>query len=136
MREPSESGPHCDLWLCGNQSCQAIIGHREGHGFSLVSGVTHVIHTDCGMTFVSCWRCGRERKVEGMNKVAHEIEPLTKRETEVLQLLASGASNQELGLMLSISVKTVETHLSSIYAKLEVRNRAAAMLWYLTLQGR
>ena len=51
---------------------------------------------------------------------------LTARETEVLDLLGSGATNAEIGAQLYISAKTVEHHVSRILAKLGVRTRAEA----------
>jgi DNA-binding NarL/FixJ family response regulator len=54
-------------------------------------------------------------------------EPLTTRELEVLRLVVQGARNSEIGQRLSISVKTVETHLTSIYGKLGVQSRAEAI---------
>lgn len=56
-----------------------------------------------------------------------EAEPLTARELEVLHLVVRGARNSEIGQRLSISVKTVETHLTSIYSKLGVQSRAEAI---------
>jgi DNA-binding NarL/FixJ family response regulator len=54
-------------------------------------------------------------------------EPLTIRELEVLRLVVQGVRNSEIGQRLSISVKTVETHLTSIYGKLGVQSRAEAI---------
>lgn len=56
-----------------------------------------------------------------------EVEPLTARELEVLRLVVRGARNGEIGQELCISVKTVETHLTSIYGKLGVQSRAEAI---------
>lgn len=50
------------------------------------------------------------------------------REAEVLQLIAEGASPQEAATRLFISVKTVKNHLSSIYEKLDARDRTQAVL--------
>jgi pimeloyl-ACP methyl ester carboxylesterase/DNA-binding CsgD family transcriptional regulator len=51
---------------------------------------------------------------------------LSARETEVLCLLATGLSNQQMAEQLVISVRTVERHINHIYAKLGVHNRAQA----------
>ncbi|MFP5327151.1 MAG: response regulator [Acidimicrobiia bacterium] len=53
---------------------------------------------------------------------------LSRRETEVLQLIAEGASTPEVGERLFISVKTVKNHLASIYEKLDSRDRTQAVL--------
>ena len=53
---------------------------------------------------------------------------VTKREVEVLQLIADGCSTQEVADTLFISQKTVKNHLASIYQKLDARDRTQAVL--------
>lgn len=52
---------------------------------------------------------------------------LTPRECEILDLLASGQTNQELARTLGVSPNTVKTHLASLFAKLEVDRRVKAI---------
>ena len=52
---------------------------------------------------------------------------LSKRETDVLMLIASGRSNVEVGTRLLISEETVKTHVKHVLAKLRARNRAHAV---------
>jgi len=54
---------------------------------------------------------------------------LTTRELEVLQAVASGLSNKEIGKKLFISEKTVKNHLTNIYQKLGVSDRTQALLF-------
>ena len=54
-------------------------------------------------------------------------EPLSQRELEVLTLISQGCSNRETATRLFISEATVKTHLLHVYAKLGVRDRAAAV---------
>lgn len=60
-------------------------------------------------------------------RVTRPWEALSAREIELLQALASGASNRELAAQLFISEATVKTHLIHIYQKLGVDNRTAAV---------
>jgi len=54
---------------------------------------------------------------------------LTARETEVLQLIAKGYSNQDIADELFITLKTVKTHVSNILSKLEVSDRTQAAIY-------
>jgi len=55
-------------------------------------------------------------------------EKLTDREVEVVRLLAGGYSNREIGTALGVAERTVKNHVSSILAKLGVRDRTRAVL--------
>lgn len=57
------------------------------------------------------------------------VEPLTERETDVLQLLAQGFTNKDIAQTLILSVRTVEAHLRNIFGKLDVTSRTEAALW-------
>ena len=54
---------------------------------------------------------------------------LTKREREILSLIATGASNSEISDKLHISSHTVKTHINNIYGKIKAPNRVQAVLW-------
>jgi DNA-binding NarL/FixJ family response regulator len=58
---------------------------------------------------------------------AAPVEQLTERELKVLTLVAAGTTNREAARQLFISEATVKTHLLHVYAKLGVRDRAAAV---------
>jgi DNA-binding NarL/FixJ family response regulator len=60
-----------------------------------------------------------------------EIQSLTRREEEILGLLAQGYASKEIGDRLSISYDTVCSHLRHIYEKLHVRSRTEAVIKYL-----
>jgi two-component system, NarL family, response regulator LiaR len=54
---------------------------------------------------------------------------LTEREMEVLELMGRGKSNQEIGDILCIGIKTVKTHVSNILAKLELEDRTKVAIY-------
>ena len=65
---------------------------------------------------------------EARNMTDDGANGVSKREIEVLQLIADGCSTPEVAAQLFISQKTVKNHLASIYAKLDARDRTQAVL--------
>ena len=70
----------------------------------------------------------------GTRRALAEVPPaalsgLTKREVEILRLVAEGHSNSQLAKMLWVTEQTVKFHLSNIYRKLDVANRTEASRW-------
>jgi len=57
---------------------------------------------------------------------------LTRREIEILRLVAEGRSNREVGQLLWVTDQTVKFHLANAYRKLGVRNRFEASQWAIT----
>jgi len=68
-----------------------------------------------------------EFRQSGGSRADTGLDKLSRREREVLQLVAQGASNKEIALKLFISETTVKAHLRSILEKLHVKNRAEAV---------
>jgi DNA-binding NarL/FixJ family response regulator len=75
-----------------------------------------------------------ERVLKGLEHIRRDFDsaelpdPLTRRETEVLRLMAGGYSNREIGRALNTSEGTIKNHSSSILSKLGVRDRTRAVL--------
>jgi DNA-binding NarL/FixJ family response regulator len=65
---------------------------------------------------------------EGSRATAQERERLTRRERDVLELIARGRSNKRIAFELDISEKTVKTHVGHVLAKLGVSDRTQAAL--------
>jgi len=55
-------------------------------------------------------------------------DPLSERELQVLQLLARGASNQDIAQELVVVVDTIKRHVSHIFSKLGAKNRVQAVV--------
>ena len=68
-------------------------------------------------------------KLEEKSNQVNEDDSLTKREIEVLKLLAEGLFNKEIAYMLAISEKTVKNHVSNIFKKINVSDRTQAAVY-------
>jgi DNA-binding NarL/FixJ family response regulator len=62
-------------------------------------------------------------------ELAEDSTGLTRREREILRLVAEGHSNAELAKLLWVTEQTVKFHLSNVYRKLDVSNRTEASRW-------
>ncbi|MDD9271791.1 response regulator [Paenibacillus sp. GCM10023248] len=71
---------------------------------------------------------GQGVKDSALKYIHNTNSPLTKREAEVLRLMAEGKSNKLIGEFLYISEKTVKNHVSSILQKMEVDDRTQAVI--------
>ena len=69
------------------------------------------------------------QEFEGYQKtdVAEAFQPLTPRERQILSLMSDGLPNKAIASRLSISERTVTTHVANIYSKLHVNNRVSAI---------
>jgi DNA-binding NarL/FixJ family response regulator len=62
---------------------------------------------------------------------SHVQGPLSERELQVIELVATGLTNQEIAEQLEISKRTVDNHISNILTKTETENRVALVRWAL-----
>jgi two-component system response regulator NreC len=94
---------------------------KEGADTDLVQAVREVggggryVHPGLGARLISA---------ETTDRAKIEADPLSAREREVLRLLALGHTNQEIAQLLTISVRTAETHRAHIMRKLRLQTRA------------
>ncbi|MGZ4747304.1 MAG: LuxR C-terminal-related transcriptional regulator [Oryzihumus sp.] len=72
-----------------------------------------------------------QRALTATSQHGSGVDRLTARETQVLRLIADGATTREISEQLFISAKTADNHIQHIYTKLGVTNRAAATRWAL-----
>ena len=94
------------------QACR-MLGDEDSAGFELEAARDTFLRLGAATDLARLGRGGD----------SHE---LTKRELEVLRLLCGGETNKEIAAALVLSVRTVDRHVSNIYAKLGVSSRAAA----------
>ena len=80
-------------------------------------------------------RAGIDRALSPPGRVAlrkreaDRFSGLTRREREIAELIGKGATNGEIAKTLSVSPRTVETHVENILAKLRVRSRVEIAVW-------
>lgn len=67
--------------------------------------------------------------IDSVSKKPHVTNKLSKRETEVLAEMVKGKTNKEIASALFVSEKTVKTHVSHIFAKLQVTDRTQAAIY-------
>ena len=72
---------------------------------------------------------GDERSAGGVTGGDRDLDRLTKREREVMRLIARGYSYKEIATRLFVSVKTVETHVSAVLRKLQLSSRHQLTAW-------
>ena len=65
-----------------------------------------------------------------MDRAYDSREPaISERETEIVELVARGLTNQEIAQVLTISKRTVDNHVSNIFTKTGAKNRVALLNW-------
>jgi len=62
-------------------------------------------------------------------RFGHLRTTLSERELEIIELVATGLTNQEIALQLTISKRTVDNHVSNIFTKTGAKNRVALINW-------
>ena len=68
---------------------------------------------------------------ETLRETDHVRSPLSSRELEIAELIGEGLTNREIGELLVISTRTVESHVDHIKAKLGFGRRARIVAWAL-----
>ena len=84
-----------------------------------------------GRLFISMPNSGSESLLQAEEKST--ATALSDREQQVLQMLAEGHTNKEIGLKLELSVKTIETYRARIASKLQLRSRADIVRYALEM---
>lgn len=112
------------------------------HAFEIYVGAIALIFTALGIWLALKLIKPKVQIVEHIVEKVHQAEStdtfklnedtlnelgLSKRELEVLQLMATGLSNQEIAGQLFVSLNTIKTHTSKVFEKLDVKRRTQAV---------
>lgn len=73
----------------------------------------------------------RLRKLADSSQAENQLDALSRREKEILGLISQGKSNREIGEILHLSESTVKHHVTNIFSKLGLNNRAQAAVYGL-----
>ena len=90
-------------------------------------GVIAFIFMILGIWLGLRWTRPKKTSGEGVQVNPEETASLSPREIEVLKLIAEGYSNQEIADQLFVSLSTIKSHVSNLFAKLDVKRRTQAV---------
>lgn len=154
-REFRRSGLHADyyrrigidrvlavpLWI-DEHTLVSVVLNRSGADFSarecerlelLRPHLAFLYRQACGVTRAQRGDAHPAREADLLPWTLARVEGLTPRETEVLQWLACGKTDAEIGALLGVSPRTVNKHLEHVYVKLGVETRTAAVMRALAI---
>jgi len=102
---------------------ESIVGRMDRNG-----GLATVVSAPGDGTEVELV-LGSPAAAEPATRIDPELDSLTAREHEILLLIARGYTYKEIAARLHLSVKTIETHVSSVLRKLQLTNRNELTRW-------
>lgn len=94
-----------------------------------IKGVRAILNGELWFSRKILTECLLDTRISARRSQNTQSAPLTRRESEVLAVMAAGATNDEIASELCISIHTVKTHIYNIYHKIDVPNRLQAALW-------
>jgi DNA-binding NarL/FixJ family response regulator len=100
-------------------------GQEVGHAVRAVAGGEAIFGAGVAKRLISFFSAPSPAVCAGSRRAFPE---LTEREEEILSLVAQGKGNREIAKELFVSLKTVRNHVSNIFLKLQVADRAQAVI--------
>jgi DNA-binding NarL/FixJ family response regulator len=121
-----------DLTINGEQSTVCVIQETKESGRDLITTIESVLADTSTFTRNIIGKLRGLREVAepgGLSSDISDIDLLTIREREVLGLICKGKSDVEMSRELKLSQNTVRNHVASLYRKIGVNRRSAAIIW-------
>jgi DNA-binding NarL/FixJ family response regulator len=118
-----------DLTINGEQSAVCVIQETKESGRDLITAIESVLADTSTFTRTIISKLRGLREVAELGGLSSDIDLLTVREREVLGLICKGKGDVEMSRELKLSQNTVRNHVASLYRKIGVNRRSAAIIW-------
>jgi DNA-binding CsgD family transcriptional regulator len=113
----------------GEQSNVCVIQEAAESGHDLISTIEAVVADTSSFTRAIIEKLRGLRQAAQPPALSSDLDVLTDREREVLGLICEGLSDIDMSKKLSLSHNTVRNHVASLYRKIGVNRRSAAIIW-------
>ena len=113
----------CVLWVIQN------IADRKRSEDELVAAIEAVMEDTSWFSRTVVEKLAGLRRVSRPSQPFVELDELTNRERDILGLLCQGQTDDEMSKVLGLSPNTIRNHVSSLFRKIGVKRRAAAIIW-------
>jgi len=144
-REIKMSHPHVKVLILTMHKSKDYLYHsisagadgyllKEDSDVELLSAIEKIRNGETYVTHILAGEMAEDLSQIYLGKRPIPQEPLTTREREVLKMVSEGKSNNEIGALLSISVRTVENHRANIMKKLKMK-KTADLVRYALKEG-
>jgi DNA-binding CsgD family transcriptional regulator len=118
-----------DLTINGEQSAVCVVQETKEPGRDLIAAIESVLADTSTFTRAIIGKLRGLREVAEPSGLSSDIDLLTARERDVLGLICKGKSDVEMSRELKLSQNTVRNHVASLYRKIGVNRRSAAIIW-------
>jgi DNA-binding CsgD family transcriptional regulator len=118
-----------DVTINDEQSSVCVIQETRESGRDLITAIESVLADTSSFTRTIIDKLKGLRQVTQPSGLSSDIGLLTDREREVLGLICEGKSDVEMSKELNLSQNTIRNHVASLYRKIGVNRRSAAIIW-------
>jgi DNA-binding NarL/FixJ family response regulator len=118
-----------DVTINGEQTAVCVIQETPDSGRDLIAAIESVLADTSSFTRTIIGKLKGLRDVAEPSGLASDIDLLTAREREVLGLICKGMTDTEMSEELKLSQNTIRNHVASLYRKIGVNRRSAAIIW-------
>jgi DNA-binding NarL/FixJ family response regulator len=118
-----------DVTINGERAAVCVIQETREPGRDLVTAIESVLADTSSFTRTIIGKLRGLREVAEPSMSSSDIDLLTVREREVLGLICKGTTDAEMSKALKLSQNTIRNHVASLYRKIGVNRRGAAIIW-------